>query len=74
MHCFRLPPSDFRHVRSRHIADRNHQDAKDKVFRKPDNVGLYTKADAPTCFDDFQAAEPKGVREKVQSTVVLADM
>ncbi len=76
---FRLPASGTLHpprivLRSRHIADRNHQDAKVKVFRKSDNAGLYTKTGAPACFDDFQVTETKGGRKKVQSTVVLADM
>ena len=34
-------------------------EAKDKTFAKPGKVGLWTKADARTSFDDFQAAPAK---------------
>lgn len=34
-------------------------EAKDSTFAKPGKVGLWTKADARTYFDDFQAKEPK---------------
>ena len=34
-----------------------HLEAKDGMFSKAGKVGLWTKADAQTCFDDFQARE-----------------
>jgi hypothetical protein len=38
---------------------KKHLDVKDDTFTKAGKVGLWTKADAQTYFDDFQASETK---------------
>src|SRR5262249_5745471 len=38
---------------------KNHLEAKDDTFTKAGKVGLWTKADAQTSFDNFQAKELK---------------